>query len=239
MNTQIVLFLVVLVGFAGVALFLIFTGILGKVGLNRKNKHTDAVSSGEKTAQDMVNVRDVKDRYLYTKDNLVMMYVRISPISVDLLSEREKRGITRTLTAELSGERNPMKFLAVSRPVDISPLVSEYSQLMFTASYKQKELLRNEMMVMSNYALSGEVVERQFYLIIWAPMEEQCERELAKRAQDLIIKFEGSGVKCETLKSQDIVRLCNLINNPAYSHIEDSDFAATIPILNNFMEEAK
>ena len=219
---------------AGAALIMKRTGIPNKSGESEKRPYR--ISATEKTAQDMVNVRDVKDRYLYTKDDMVMMYIRISPISVDLLSEREKRGITRTLTAELSSERNPMKFLAVSRPVDISPLVSEYSQLMYTATSKQKELLRNEMMVMSNYALSGEVVERQFYLIIWTPMEDQAERELSKRAQDLIFKFEGSGIKCETLKSQDIVRLCNLINNPAYSHIEDSDYTSTIPLLNSLME---
>ncbi len=234
MNTQILLFLIIATISIGVALYLKQTGILGKPRSPTKN--IDKTSADEKSAQDMVNVRDVKDRFLYTKDNQVMMYIRISPISVDLLSEREKRGITRTLTAELSSERNPMKFLAVSRPVDISPLISEYSQLMFTATTKQKELLRNEMMVMSNYAMSGEVVERQFYLIIWTPLEEQCEYEITKRVQDLIAKFDGSGIKCETLRSQDIIRLCNLVNNPAYSHIEDSDYTTTIPLLNNLME---
>ena len=30
---------------------------------------------------------------------------------------------------------------------------------------------------------------------------------------------------------QDIVRLCNLVNNPAYVHLEDSGINAAIPIL--------
>ena len=32
-------------------------------------------------------------------------------------------------------------------------------------------------------------------------------------------------------KQQDIVRLCNLVNNPAYVHLEDAGFEAAIPIL--------
>ncbi len=222
------------------ALVMAICGLIGAFFLHqmkrKPTKQTNQSSATDKTAQDMVNVRDVKDRFLYTKDNQVMMYLRINPISVDLLSEREKRNMTRTLTAELSSERLPMKFLAVSRPVDISPLVSEYTQLMFTASPRQKELLRNEMMVMSNYALSGEVVERQFYLVIWADATEDCERELSRRANDLCTRFDSGGVKCDVLKSQDIVRLCNLINNPAYTHIEDGSFEASIPLLNHFGE---
>lgn len=216
------------------ALYLSKTGILAKLPVRKPKK---VLSPQEKTAQDMMNVRDIKDRFLYTKDNLVMMYIRITPISVDLLSDREKRNVMRTLTAELSSERNPMKFLAVSRPVDISPLITEYSQLMFTATSKQKELLRSEMMVMSNYALSGEVVERQFYLMVWSKMEENCERELSKRTADLVTKFESCAIRCDILKSQDIVRLCNLINNPAYSHLEDGDFHATIPILGGIQDK--
>ena len=162
------------------------------------------------------------------------MYMKINPISIDLLSEREKKLLTKQLTAELSNEQKPFKFIAVSRPVDISPLINEYTQLMVTTTnQKQKDLLRNEMLVMSNYALSGEVVERQFYIMIWEQYEEGCEREISKRCYELSSKFEGSGISCEILKQQDIVRLCNLINNPAYTHMEDSSFEAAIPLLSN------
>ncbi|WXR60949.1 hypothetical protein WG909_11690 [Peptostreptococcaceae bacterium AGR-M142] len=78
------------------------------------------------------------------------MYIKINSISIDLFSETEKEQICRALTAELSSIRKPFKFLAVSRPVDISPLINEYTQLLSeTNNQKQKELLRNEMMVMA------------------------------------------------------------------------------------------
>lgn len=196
------------------------------------------LNNEQQTANEFINVKDIRDKYLYTRDNKIMMYVRINPIAIDLLSEREKKILTKQLTAELSAEQKPFKFLAVSRPVDISPLISDYSQLMScTSNRKQKELLKNEMFVMSNYALSGDVVERQFYIMIWERYEDGVERDISKRCYELSSKFEGCGIPCEVLNQQDIVRLCNLVNNPAYSHIEDAGFEPSIPIITNLNSE--
>ena len=197
-----------------------------------------AVSNELQTANEFINVKDIRDKYLYTRDNKIMMYIKLSPIAIDLLSEREKKSLTKQLTAELSAEQKPFKFLAVSRPVDISPLISDYSQLMVsTSNQRQKELLRNEMFFISNYALSGDVVERQFYIMIWERYEEGIEREISKRCYELSSKFEGCGISCEILNQQDIVRLCNLVNNPAYSHIEDTSCNASIPLFTNLNTE--
>lgn len=197
-----------------------------------KKKSRETLNKDEQTANDFVNVKDIKDRFLYTRDGQIIMYIKINPISIDLFSEREKKQLNKTLTAEISSEQKPFKFLAVSRPVDISPLINEYTQIIAsTSDQKQKDLLRNEMMVMSNYALSGDVVERQFYIMLWEEYEEGVERDLSKRCYEFISKFESGSIRCEILKEQEIVRLCNLINNPTYSNIEDSEFQATIPLL--------
>lgn len=197
-----------------------------------KKKSKEILNKDDQTANEFVNVKDIKDRFLYTRDGQIIMYIKINPISIDLFSEREKKQLNKTLTAELSSEQKPFKFLAVSRPVDISPLINEYTQIIAsTSDQKQKDLLRNEMMVMSNYALSGDVVERQFYIMLWEKYEEGVERDLSKRCYEFISKFESGSIRCEILKEQEIVRLCNLINNPTYSNIEDSEFQATIPLL--------
>lgn len=196
-----------------------------------KNKSKEVENLEEKTANEFVNVKDIKDRYLYTRDGFIIMYIKINPISIDLLSEREKKLLCKTLTAELSSEQKPYKFLAISRPVDISQLINEYTGIIAnTSDQKQKDLLRNEMLVMSNYAFSGEVVERQFYIMLWEKYEEDIERDISKRCYEFVSKFEGGNILCEILKQQDIIRLCNLVNNPAYTNIEDSEFEATIPI---------
>lgn len=187
-----------------------------------KRKISDPQTAQQMTAQEFVNVKDIHDRFLYTRDGQIIAYIKINPISIDLFSDMEKEQICRVLTAELSSLQKPFKFLAVSRPVDITPLVNEYTALLTeTTDQKQKELLRNEMMVMSNYAVSGEVIERQFYIMLWMRYRIGIEEELLKDCREFVNKFDSANVSCDIIKEHEIVRLCNLINNPAYTYIEE------------------
>ncbi len=197
-----------------------------------ESNNIDIENRKKGTAQDFVNVEDIKDKFLYTRDGKILIYIEVSPIDINLLSEREKRSQSRTLTAELTSENKPYKFIAVSRPVDISPLLIEYQNILSdTLDIKQKELLRHEMLSISNFALSGEVVERQFYFILWEDYQEGIEMDILKRAIDFVSKFESAGLNASILNQNKIVRLCNLINNPAYANFEDVGFDAMMPFL--------
>lgn len=204
-----------------------------------KSKHTKASknkTSQEISAQEFVNVKDITDKYLYTRDGLVFTYIRIYPISPDLLSRREQKSLTRQLTAEMSAEPFKFGFMALSRPVDISPLIKEYSELLTESNDPiQKELLKSEMQAMSNYALSGDVVERQFYIKKWEKYSEGSENDLQKSAYNILGYFTTVNINCEILKEDDIVRLSNLITNPAYVHIESTNVRAAMPIIESLI----
>jgi len=198
----------------------------------QKRRYKDMESVGARTANEFINVRDIHGNLLYTQDGMALCFSKITPISIDLYSRNEKQALARNLTAEMSGNQDEFQLLAVSRPVDISPLLTELTGMMAaTSDRKQKELLRNEIMEMNAYAISGDIVERQFYNILWADNSEDVNRELTNRAKRFALNYTNCGVGCDLLGQQEIVRLCNLINNPAYSHIEDSDTAPVIPII--------
>lgn len=224
-----------------ISIFLLTVLIGGAVYFFMIQKQTQkrkAENKDQQSAQEFVNVKDIRDKYLYTRDLLIFQYLKIDAVSIDLLSQREKEFLTRRLTAELSGDQQTLKLIAVSRPVDISPLINEYAELLATSSNpKQKELLRKETAAISNYALSGEVVERQFYLPLWQRYEDDCEQDISRRTKDVKAAFESSKVPCEILKEKDITRLCNLINNPAYVHLEDTDISPTFPMLSHRKEK--
>ncbi|WP_339310868.1 hypothetical protein [Paenibacillus sp. FSL M7-0896] len=199
--------------------------------MKSKSKSNITTDLAMQTAQEFVQVQDIHGNFLHTQDGWLMSYVRIFPISLDLLSTSEKRMLISKLTAELSSFNYPFKFLAVSRPVDISPLISELSALLSTADPKQKELLRQEMLEMNTLTLSGEVVERQFYLILWQRQNDGTERDLLDKAKRLAQHFEDGQVQTQLLKQQDIVQLCNLVNNPSYTHLETTEPENVIPFL--------
>lgn len=212
---------------------LLGSGVLFYTKLAKKNAAAKSTADpAVRSANEFVNVKDIRGKFLYTRDGQAMAYLKILPISIDLFSKSEKKQIVRQLTANMSSVQYPFQLLAVSRPVDISPILSELSEtLTRTADIKQKELLKQEILEMSGFALSGEVVERQFFIKIWDRAHDGTERELLQKLKYLEGYFNDVGIRTEILEQQDIVRLCNLINNPAYVHLEDTDFTPTIPAL--------
>lgn len=195
-----------------------------------RNKHS-SVPTHELTAQQFINVKDIHGYYLYTLDGWVLCFLKITPISIDLLSSNEKNQLIQMLTAELSTIQSPFKFLAVSRPVDISSLISQLTSLLQTHDSKQKELLKQEIAEMNTLAVSGEVVERQFYMTVWHKLEPDGEREALQQIKKLAQHLEDCHVQSKVLKQQEIVRLCNLIHNPGYTHLEDTNIQANMPFL--------
>lgn len=208
-------------------------GVLFYTKIAKKNAAPkNTADPAVRSANEFVNVKDIRGKFLYTRDGQAMAYLKILPISIDLFSKNEKKQIVRQLTANMSSVQYPFQLLAVSRPVDISPILSELSEtLTRTADIKQKELLKQEILEMSGFALSGEVVERQFFIKIWDRAHDGAERELLQKLKYLEGYFGDVGIRTEILEQQDIVQLCNLINNPAYVHLEDTDFTLTIPAL--------
>lgn len=87
------------------------------------------------------------------------------------------------------------------------------------------------MLEMNTLTLSGEVVERQFYLILWQRQNDGTERDLLDKAKRLAQHFEDGQVQTQLLKQQDIVQLCNLVNNPSYTHLETAEPENVIPFL--------
>ena len=199
----------------------------------------EAESNYALTAQEFSNVKDIQDIYLYTLDGYLISYIKVNSISIDLLSDMERKSITRKLTDEFSEIEETFMFMAVSRPVDITPLVNDYMDMMHsTDDHIRKELLRQEIKVISEYSLSGEVVQREFFYKIWEKVHESAESNLQKRVNNMVNKLETAGFSCEILKRNNIIRLCNLVNNPAFAAIEDTNVDMSIPYLNNYEREA-
>ena len=200
-------------------------------------KYKDEQDFDKETAQEFINIKDINDKYLYTNEGNIMMYLRIDSISIDLYSKSEKEALMKSLTAELSEIQYPFKFIAVSRPVDISPIISNMQEMIKFSNDNQKELLKKEIIEMNNFALSGDIVERQFYLVIWEKYQEGIEKEIYRKAMLLSEKFTINNIGCEILNQREIMRFINLINNPYYAHLEDTEYSKDVPIL--IIEEDK
>lgn len=214
--------IIILVCFAGMVL----------LSMSGKNKSTAKDTGTEVSAQDFINVADIVDHVLYTRDNYCISYVRLQPPMSSLWSRREKRMKTNTLVAEVSKDRQPWILTAVSRPMDISQLISQYRQLRDdTDNPVRKKLLKQEMNELQKKVGGGEAIERQFYIKIWTQNREGAEAELLERARQVVSAYASIGITGHILKKPDIIRFCNLVHNPAYINAEDTNAEPGFPII--------
>lgn len=183
------------------------------------------------SAQDFLNVADIKNNILYTTDGYCITYIRLQPVMLSLWSRNEKRMKTNTLVAELSKDRKPWVLTAVSRPMDISKLINQYKQMREdTDDPIRRNILKEEMKELQNKVGAGEAVERQFYIKIWGINAPGIEQELQDRAAAVISAYSSIGVAAAQIKRAEIIPFCNLIHNPSY-HEEDGITEPSIPMI--------
>lgn len=203
----------------------------------RKKRDSDEEreAAAKATAQDFINAKDLGENCLYTLDNNVFAFVKIEGLCLELFSRGDQKRLCHTIATRLSGIRYPYKYIAVSRPVDISKSLQEYEELYENAEEGgRKTLLRNEMKELADMVMSGETLERQHYIAVWGNINKVGEKDIVKRAEDIAKIFEDNGVQTihtEVVDRKGIVRLCNLINIPAYVHIESTDIDETMSVL--------
>lgn len=212
---------------------LVFLSTSGKKGKAAAKEDEQAIS-----AQDFINVADIVEHVLYTKDNYCISYIRLQPPMSSLWSRREKRMKTNTLVAEVSKDRQPWILSAVSRPMDISQLIGQYRQLRDqTDNSIRKRLLKQEMNELQKKVGGGEAIERQFYIKIWTQEKDGAETELLERARQIVSAYESVGITGQILKKPDIIRFCNLVHNPAYINAEDTNSEPSIPMIIEMEED--
>ena len=57
-------------------------------------KPTTTINPQQQTANEFINVKDIKGKFLYTRDGMALCYLKVNPISIVLFSKTEKSLIT-------------------------------------------------------------------------------------------------------------------------------------------------
>lgn len=216
---KIIVLLIIILAFA--------VGIILSNGQNRSKKR----KNDQKTVQEFMNVVDIKDGIIYTKDHYLIGFLQISGRKTDLLSIREKESLNQSMTSEAAAIPSAWQILAVSQPEDNSALIFQYQEMMDTPNAIRKKLLREAIRHQNELLLSGENMERQFYLKLWEYQKDGAEKELQERLYQYKKCFDVSGYTCDYVDQQEAILLCNLIHNPTAVLYESDEIRTSIPRL--------
>ena len=191
----------------------------------------ERLRTAQQTAQEFVNAMDLGNNCLYTIDGMIFAYIRIEGLCLELLSRQEQKLLCRQLSSSLSGIKRPYKAISVSRLADISLPLQEYEELYNTAEGGRKKLLKFDMESLAEMVITGESLERQHYIAIWDTVTRADERSITAAAMDIVKRYSENGIRAELLDRKGIVQLCNLVNNPAYVHVENANIEEIISVL--------
>lgn len=194
-----------------------------------KKKDKNIVRS---TAEQEINILDIKNNLIYTRDNLVIAILKINSLNMQLFSKKELINKIKDITSELSTETKEFKMTSIARPVDVGSLIDFLRNILNNSTDSiQKRLLRENIRETLNLTLIGDAVERQNLLIISEPLSDNAEQEIQKRAREIVQKFDNCGMKLEILNDQYLIQVCNSFINMSVATKEDSDYQDYIPHL--------
>ena len=186
----------------------------------------------QRSCNDEINILDIKNNAIYTRDNYVIMALKLNSINIQLFSKKELTQKVKEITSELSSDLRELKFLSISRPVDVTELVEKLREILSKSDIqKQKNLLKQNIKETIRLTITGEVVERQNFITIFEKNSDTAEKELLKRAMDLVNKFGNCGIKVDILNEQELIQLCNSTLNINFAFREDNEFEEKIPYL--------
>lgn len=189
----------------------------------------------KQTANDITDVKDIRNNVLYTKSGYIIGFQRLYPINIELLTDSEIENLCNTLTAEFKAEKEEFSLLCIPRTVDMEEYLNflslKYEEEM--ESVVKKKLLNVMIRDASQKIMNGENFEHQYYIRVWIPFEEGRERQIKERLNDIEGYYQSIQNDSKSLTDVDIIKLCNLYSNSnsaVFEDYDDADYAA-IPFI--------
>ncbi len=197
-------------------------------------------NEGNQNLNQFLNIKDIKKNYLYTLDDQVILFIKVNPINIELLSDEELEQKMDMQAIEFSTEQYPYKIIVIPRAVDISDHIREQEEL----KKKLKDdicikIINNRIITTSELVENKNIIENEFYIMVFDKTKENIENELNKRANNWVGRLKNSGYSSKILEERDIVLLVKSFTIPEFARVEGTDYEDKIVQIKKKGEYAK
>ncbi len=192
------------------------------IKLFQKNKNTQSLNQ-------FLNIKDIKGNYLYTLDEQVISFIKVNPMNIELLSDKELETKMDFASIEFSNEQFPYKIIVIPRAVDISDYIREQEELRNKLTNDVCiEIINNRIISTTEMIENKNIIENEFYIMIFDTNKDNIEIELNKRANNWISRLKNCGLKSEILEERDIILLVKSFTIPEFARTEGTDYRDNI-----------
>lgn len=192
-------------------------------------KKRNDVTANDQSLNEFLNVKDIKGSILYTLDGHVIQFIKVEPINIELLTDDELESKMNFSSIEFSEEQQPYKILVIPRAVDISEHIEEQEEL------KRKiddtvgiEIINNRIISTTEIVENKNIIENEFYIMIYDSNKDNIENELMKRANNWINRLKNCGYRSDLLYEREIIFLIKSFTIPEFARTEGTDYSDNI-----------
>ncbi|MFA5872048.1 MAG: hypothetical protein WC858_05030 [Parcubacteria group bacterium] len=211
-----------------------------------ENLHSKNLTKNEgtgKSAQEYVDIAEIKDNVVILKNGTMRVVLMVSSINFDLKSTQEQEAIVAAFQGFLNSLDFPIQIIVSSRRLDINP----YLELLNEKEKEQEnELLRNQITeyrdFIKNLVSASNIMTKSFYVtvpfaltegkkenfidrvrIAFNPKQAMAEKQMEfesfknqlwQRADHIIAGLEGTGIRMIPLKTEELIELYYNAYNP-------------------------
>lgn len=187
------------------------------------------VAVNNQSLNEFLNVKNIKENFLYTLDGQVFQFIKVEPINIELLTDEELESKMNFSSIEFSEEQQAYKILVIPRAVDISEHIGEQEEL------KRKidddvgiEIINNRIIATTEIVENKNIIENEFFIVIYDFNKDNIENELMKRANNWMNRLKNCGYKSNLLDEREIILLIKSFTIPEFARSEGTDYADNI-----------
>lgn len=162
-------------------------------------------------------------------DNQVIVFIKVNPINIELLSDLELERKMDFEAVEFSNEQYPYKIMVIPRAVDISEHIREQEELKKNLDNDVCiEIINNRIIATTEMVENKNIIENEFYIMLYDNVKDNIENELNKRVNSWINRLSNCELKSEVLEERDIILLIKSFTIPEFARIEGTDYSDNI-----------
>lgn len=184
------------------------------------------------TAQEFVNVEDIADGLLYSRDGYIFGFLSVRAGDNQLMSDAECSVLGQKLTVAMtSGDEKPFQILSIPRTVDTMGMIEYMTELRKgTHSDAKLRLINGEINSLRDLAREG-AKEPMISIKCWEKAARGADIALKKRLKELRAKLSEAQVTVELMTNQEITYLCKVFADLSTFQDAEKDVFEDIPLL--------
>lgn len=169
-------------------------------------------------ANDLTDVRDIKNGLLYTKSGYVIGYLRLFSANISLMTEKELESLCNILCSEYRPEKEEFTFFSIPRAVDmeiyLNSLVTKAEGEIINPY--RKKVIKIMIKEATEELIHSSSYEHHYFIRVWSKYnlnDKHGEEKVTERLKEFMSRYESIKHLTKRLNDVEILKVNNLYNN--------------------------